>query len=142
MGIAYQASIFDLKYVVQFYFKTDKLKLNEDEFNKKRKCMQTTMFLWSVCVCIYYFCDIYFNYIAQFRKMTNDVHGTDFMIITYYVVGSLYIVLTALIIWHTFALINVIQVMGERLIKEKKRLRILMTVFSISYIGTSAYYII
>ena len=46
-----------------------------------------------------------------------------------------------LIIWHTFALINVIKVMGVRLTKERKRLRVLMTVFSISYIGTSAYYI-
>ena len=39
VGIAYQASIFDLKYVVQFYFKTDKLKLNEEDFVKKRERM-------------------------------------------------------------------------------------------------------
>ena len=64
------------------------------------------------------------------------------MQITYYVVGTLYLILTVLIIWHSIALINVIKVMGERLAKEKKRLRVLMTVFSISYIGTSAYYII
>ena len=63
------------------------------------------------------------------------------MQITYYVVGTLYIILTVLIIWHTFALINVIKVMGSRLTKERKRLHILMTVFSISYMGTSAYYI-
>ena len=63
VGIAYQASIFDLKYVVQFYFKTDKLKLNEEEFIKKRELMSKIMFSWSVLVCVYYLCDMYFNYV-------------------------------------------------------------------------------
>ena len=32
VGIAYQASIFDLKYIVRFYFNSDKMKLDEITF--------------------------------------------------------------------------------------------------------------
>ena len=76
MGIAYQASIFDLKYVVQFYFKTDNNKLNEEEFSKKRLLIQRIMFLWAALVCLYYLCDMYFNYIHQYTEQ-NDIDPAD-----------------------------------------------------------------
>lgn len=60
---------------------------------------------------------------------------------TYYVVSSQFILLTLLIIWHTISLNKIISVMGNRLQKEKRRLKILKIVFSISYVGVSTYYI-
>ena len=64
------------------------------------------------------------------------------MVATYYVVASQYVVLALLIIWHTISLNKIISVMGDRLQKEQKRLKILKIVFSISYVGVSVYYII
>jgi len=61
---------------------------------------------------------------------------------TYYVVALQFLILTCLIIWQTVSLINVIKIMGERLEREKVRLRILMIMFSASYIGITSYYIV
>ena len=63
------------------------------------------------------------------------------MKITYYFVGVQFAILTFLIIWQTYELIKIIRVMGNRLANEQARLRKLMVIFSVSYSGTSAYYI-
>ena len=63
------------------------------------------------------------------------------MIVTYYFVGVQFIILTILIIWQTTALILIIRVMGTRLAREQIRLRRLMIIFALSYVGTSTYYI-
>lgn len=63
------------------------------------------------------------------------------MTVTYYVVGVQFLVLTVLIFWQTLRLINIIKVMGNRLAHEQARLRALMIIFAVSYLGTSTYYI-
>ena len=63
------------------------------------------------------------------------------MIVTYYFVGIQFVILTILIFWQTCSLIKIIKVMGNRLAREQTRLRALMIMFAISYIGTSTYYI-
>ena len=55
-------------------------------------------------------------------------------------VGVFFVVLTILIIWQTFELIGIIKIMGQRMVKEQQRLRVLMIIFSVSYVGTSGFY--
>ena len=63
------------------------------------------------------------------------------MIVTYYIVGIQFLILTVLIFVQTLRLIKIIKVMGNRLENEQSRLRKLMIIFAICYLGTSTYYI-
>lgn len=156
VGIAYQSSIFDLKYIVGFYFsasynqvkgQTDST--DEQQFTRRRKRVEVIMIIWFTVVLIYFFSDLAVNYVfLYFFSSNKDLADSSpskqsvFLIISYYFVGIQFLILTVLIIWQTFALIKIMKIMGTRLALEQSRLRKLMTMFAISYIGTSAYYII
>lgn len=155
VGVAYQSSIFDLKYIVGFYFSTNFKKsqssgsIDEFEFTRRRKRTEILMSVWFYIIFVYFVADLIVNYIylyfySNFDSNTKPDNGesTVFLKVTYYFVGLQFLILTVLIIWQTFALINIIKVMGTRLAKEQSRLRKLMFVFAISYFGTSAYYIL
>ena len=160
VGIAYQASIFDLKYIVGYYFNVqNKVQTKEDEyaFNKRRNRTELYMIIWFLVILVYYFVDIAVNYVYFYYISNNEKNGkntpsddktphsqndtTWFMKATYYFVGVQFLILTVLIIWQTYALILIIRVMGQRLSKEQTRLKRLMVVFAVSYVGSSTYYI-
>ena len=60
VGIAYQASIYDLKYVVTYYFK---MSMTEEQFLSKRKTTDLVMTIWSLVVFLFFLSDIGVNYI-------------------------------------------------------------------------------
>ena len=64
------------------------------------------------------------------------------MVITYYFVGIMFIMLTGLILVESTQLVGMTKIVGERLAKERKNLKILMTTFAFSYLGTATYYIV
>ena len=141
-----------MKYIVGFYFNSEKLKVDELSYNRKRKWIKAIMYIWMALVLIYCCFDFGFNYFDYYifhdnqkqKPFAKDLNPppADFMLYTYYVVASQFVVLTLLIIWHTMCLNKIISKMGDRLLKEQRRLRILKIAFSISYIGISTYYII
>lgn len=115
--------------------------------------MSIVMLIWRIVIIAYFLSDILVNYIYHFvikqyssrNQITKDnLNPTPpaYMVASYYVVASQFIVLTFLIIWQTVSLINIIKIMGDRLEKERARLRILMAAFSVSYMGLTSYYII
>ena len=127
MGIAYQSSIFDLKYIVGYYFNANK-KVNtiadEMAFTRRRRRTTLIMVIWFLAMVVYWLADLSVNYfwfyfISDYSK-TNEqpVDATFFMVFTYYFVGIQFIILTVLIIWQTTALILIIRVMGTRLANE------------------------
>ena len=58
LGISYQVSVFELKFIIEHYFKgTD-----QTAYAKKRKIMYYIMWVWRFGIAIFFICDIYFNY--------------------------------------------------------------------------------
>ena len=127
MGIAYQSSIFDLKYIVGYYFNANK-KVNtiadEMAFTRRRRRTTLIMVIWFLAMVVYWLADLSVNYfwfyfISDYSKTSEQpVDATFFMVFTYYFVGIQFIILTVLIIWQTTALILIIRVMGTRLANE------------------------
>ena len=135
------------------------MQTKEDEyaFNKRRNRTELYMIIWFMIILIYYFVDIAVNYVYFYYISNNEKNGkntpsddhsqhmqndtTWFMKATYYFVGIQFLILTVLIIWQTYALILIIRVMGQRLSREQTRLKRLMVVFAVSYVGSSTYYI-
>ena len=142
-----------------YYFNTDhKVKTISDEqaFTRRRQRTELVMIVWYFAIAVYFLADLAVNYVYFYffsessknggdkdpcRKEHTPFQATTFMKVTYYFVGVQYIILTVLIIWQTTALILIIRVMGTRLKREQERLRRLMVIFAISYVGTSTYYI-
>ena len=142
VGVAYQASIFDLKYVVTYYFKQD---MTEEQFQKKRKTTDTLMTIWSLIIFLFFLSDIGVNYFDAYFFVTKTAETDDasvYMIISYVFVSAQFIILTVLILWQTCLLIKVIKIMGTRLATEQSRLKILMYIFAFSYILVGVYYIL
>ena len=147
-GISYQQSIFDLKYIVGFYFKSDRLQLDESTFKSKTKRMNCVMVCWRLAIIVYFILDVCYNYIDDYfiHRESKKESFMNVMLVShtasYYVSATMFLLLTVLIIWQTIALINIIKIMGDLLKKEQARLKILMVTFSLSYLGLSTYYIV
>jgi len=112
-----------LKYIVGFYFDSEKLKTDQISLSKKRKWTQAIMWIWIALVLIYCSFDFGFNYFDYYIFHNNekqiareesesgkaiDLPPTDFMRYTYCIVASQFVVLTLLIIWHTISLNKII----------------------------------
>ena len=65
MGIAYQSSIFDLKYIVGYYFNANK-KVNtiadEEAFTRRRRRTTLIMVIWFLAMVVYWLADLSVNY--------------------------------------------------------------------------------
>jgi hypothetical protein len=103
VGITYQTSIFDLKYIVGFYF--NQKQCDEAVYLTKKKRMRYIMGAWALAVFLYYLLDIYFNYFSYYLVQSNkhksesreELEGTDpnpstFMKSTFGFVGLNYII--------------------------------------------------
>lgn len=119
--------------------------------------MSIVMLIWRITIIAYFLSDILINYvffyvIHQYTYLkridsTTTIDDLDttppiYMVISYYLVASQFIMLTFLIVWQTVSLINIIRIMGDRLERERARLRILMAAFSFSYMGLTCYYVV
>ena len=60
-GIAYQSSVFSLKYLVQFYF--IKKEQEKEAFRRRKNRTALLMFIWIIVMIIGYLIDIGYNYI-------------------------------------------------------------------------------
>jgi len=108
------------------------------------------MVIWQIFIIIFVFFDFGIDYIylyfvnvdSESDKGEGNEGHEDFLYSTYYFVGVMYFFLSILIVWQSLALISIMKIMGNRLAKEKKRLKILMIVLAISYVGTSLFYLI
>ena len=80
VGIAYQSSIYDLKYIVGFYFKTNstnkhqsQIQDEEDAFQKRRLRAERLMAIWFIAILVYYVADISVNYIWYYFIYSGEI---------------------------------------------------------------------
>ena len=75
------------------------------------------MKIWSFSIYLFYLQDIWTNYIDEL-VVHDFVSNTFWTSFTFYTIGIMFLILTLLIISQTYALINIIKVMGNLMSKE------------------------
>ena len=75
------------------------------------------MKIWSFSIYLFYLQDIWTNYIDEL-VVYDFVSNTFWTSFTFYTIGIMFLILTLLIISQTYALINIIKVMGNLMSKE------------------------
>ena len=68
LGISYQLSVFELKFIIEHYFKGTP----KEKYLKKRKMTRLIMWTWRFVIAVFLGCDIYFNYIRYFFDGISD----------------------------------------------------------------------
>lgn len=64
LGISYQISVFELKFIIEHYF----LETPYHTYTKKRKTVKWIMNIWRIYLVLSLCFDLYFNYIRYFEK--------------------------------------------------------------------------
>ena len=138
LGISYQVSVFELKFIIDHYFNgTDKPK-----YEKKRKLMTWTMWIWRIAIATWFGCDLYFNYIRYY--FDNNAHSQikpGFAYLSYIFTGVQFVVLAILLLYQTYSIVKLVKAIGDRLHEEVKLLKIIMWCFSISYAIVASFYV-
>ena len=95
LGISYQVSVFELKFIVEHYFK----ELPKETYEKKRKVMQWIMGVWRFILAMCFFTDLWFNYLSYFYDDDPDSQiARGPYRISYTVTGTMFFVLAFLLV--------------------------------------------
>jgi hypothetical protein len=140
VGLSFMHSILELRYAITHFFKKTPI----EEYKRNLKMLFYLMFLLRLLMVIVFLIDIYLDYyIAYFRSPDNRTENINFLISTYWIMSSFYLLLSVSLIWQaTFILYKVKKELGGNLRKEQKILSTITILFSIGYVLFGTYYIV
>ena len=136
LGISYQVSVFELKYIIEHYFKGT----HQTTYARKRKIMYYIMWVWRLGIAIFFVCDIYFNYWRYIFNTSIPESQTGFAKTSYLVTAINFGLLAILLLSQTCSIVCLVKTIGDRLQDEVRLLKIIMWFFSISYAIVTIFY--